>query len=400
MSRFLLITTDPALRHRIEVAVAGGLPGDVETIIDPELPETPDELLANVPELPEAIIFGPGLAREQLLALVSVFDVQLPEVSLILVSDDDPEQALMAMRAGIRDVLPLDADAQVICMTLERACNASASRRRLLGPQQPVPDEPRGRVITVASPKGGIGKTTLAANMAVGLARIAPMSTVIVDLDTQFGDVGNVLRVDPEHTLVDAVTGAAAEDNMVLKAFLSVHPTSIYVLCAPHAPHQGDEISAAQITHMLRQLASEFSFVVVDTAPGLGEHALAAIEESTDIVLVSGMDVPSVRGLRKEMDILKQLDIMPETRHVVVNMADKHSGLSIQDIEATTGVPVDILVPRSRAVIYATNKGEPLLEDKKTRDPAAKGIQRLIKRFGPAGVGIRRKVHQKIAVRK
>lgn len=399
MSRFVLITSNPAFGHRIDTAVAGGLRGDVQTIDDIRLPETPDEFLEVLDDFPEVIIFGPGVERDDALRLVAVLDVQYPEISLILVADEDPDLALAAMRAGIRDILPAGADSEEICILLERACNAAASRRRGLAPE-PVAEEPRGRVITVASPKGGIGKTTVAANLAIGLGRLAPMDTVIVDLDAQFGDIATVLHLDPEHTLWDAVAGAAVNDNMVLKAFLSVHPASIYVLCAPSDPPQGDEISGTQIAYLLRQLAHEFRFVVVDTAPGLGEHALAAVEESSDLVMVSGMDVPSVRAVRKELDILKQLDLVPERRHVVVNMADKHSGLSIQDIEATIGVPVDIRVPRSRAVTYATNKGEPLLQDEKSRDQAARGLRDLVKRFGPARVGFRRRIVQKVAVRK
>ena len=400
MSRFLLISPDHGYAQRIEAAIGSGLPGTLHIIEATDLPRTPDELLPEPGELPEALIFGLGVDCSDALRLAAVLDVQHPEVSVILVSAaDDPDLPLAAMRAGVRDILHPDADNEEICIMLERACNASASRRRGVAPQ-PADEEPRGRVITVASPKGGIGKTTVATNLAIELGRLAPMSTVIVDLDAQFGDVATVLRIAPEHTLWDAVTGAAVNDNMVLKAFLSVHASSIYVLCAPLGPDHGDLISGAQTSHLLKQLASEFQFVIADTAPGLGEHALAALEESSDVVFVSGMDVLSVRGLRRELDVLSQIGLEPKTRHVVVNMADRHSGLGIQDIEATIGVPVDILIPRSRAVSYSTNKGEPLLQTAKSRDPAAKGLRRLAERFGPATIGSRRKVYQKIAVRK
>ena len=82
---------------------------------------------------------------------------------------------------------------------------------------------------------------------------------------------------------------------------------------------------------------------MVDTAPGLGEHVLAVLEQATDAVWVCGMDIPSIRGLRTGFQILTELDLMPENRHVVLNMADRKTGLTLQDVEATIGAPVDVV---------------------------------------------------------
>ncbi|GAP54654.1 putative septum site-determining protein MinD, partial [Arthrobacter sp. Hiyo6] len=171
----------------------------------------------------------------------------------------------------------------------------------------------------------------------------------------------------------------------MLKAFLTVHPGSIYALCAPPNPVEADEITPEQISRLLEQLAEQFQYVVVDTAPGLPEIGLAAMEQCTDVVWVSAMDIPSVRGLRAGLDVLRQLDILPESRHVVLNMADAKTGLTVQDIESTIGAPVDVSIPRSRAVAFSTNRGIPVLQEP-VKDPAAKGLNRLVDRFnGVAG---------------
>jgi pilus assembly protein CpaE len=163
-----------------------------------------------------------------------------------------------------------------------------------------------------------------------------------------------------------------------------VHPSSIYALCAPDNPVEADHITPEQVTRLLEQLAEEFQYVVVDTAPGLPEIGLAAMEACTDVVWVSAMDIPSVRGLRSGLDILRQLDILPEGRHVVLNMADAKCGLSVQDIESTIGAPVDVSVPRSRAVAFSTNRGVPVLQEAK-KDPAVKGLTQLVERFNSSG---------------
>jgi pilus assembly protein CpaE len=256
----------------------------------------------------------------------------------------------------------------------------------------------KGLVIGVFSPKGGVGKTTIATNIAIGLGKIAPMSVVIVDLDLQFGDVASGLYLDPQHTVTDAVSPAASQDSLVLKAFLTVHPGSIYALCAPPTPVDADEITPEQVSRLLEQRSEQFQYVVVDTAPGLPEIGLAAMEQCTDVVWVSGMDIPSVRGLRSGLDVLRQLDILPETRHVVLNMADSKLGLTVQDLESTIGAPVDVSIPRSRAVALSTNRGIPVLQES-AKDPATKGLNQLVERFNPVWrAKSQRKLHRRVVV--
>ncbi|MGW9412712.1 AAA family ATPase [Arthrobacter cupressi] len=397
MSRFVLITPDAEFDQRLRQAVAGGLPGNVQTFVTSVLPADPSELLGALnQEQFEVLILGPGVPVEEALRLATVLDVRLPELSVILVSEPEPGFVLQAMRSGIRDIMSPAADVAQIRVMLERACQSFASRQRTLDPKQSR--APKGMVIGVFSPKGGVGKTTIATNIAVGLGKIAPMSVVIVDLDLQFGDVASGLYLNPEHTVTDAVTPSASQDSLVLKAFLSVHPAGIYALCAPKDPVEADEISPEQVSRLLEQLAEEFQYVVVDTAPGLPEVGLAALEQCTDAVWVTGMDVPSVRGLRAGLDILRKLDLLPETRHVVLNMADSKAGLSVQDVEANVGAPVDVSLPRSKAVALSTNRGIPVLQES-IKDPAVKSLNQLVERFNPAWrATTQRQLHRRVVV--
>lgn len=397
MSRFVLITPNTDFDARVRQAVAGGLPGGVQTFAFVN-PADPGELFANLnQERPEVLILGPDVPIEDALRLATVFDVQLPELSVILVGEPDPDFILLAMRAGIRDILSPGSDPAQIRVLLERACQSFASRNRTTAVQQPD-SRPRGLVIGVFSPKGGVGKTTIATNIAIGLGRVAPMGVVIVDLDLQFGDVASGLYLNPEHTVTDAVSASASQDSLVLKAFLTVHPSSIYALCAPRTPVEADDITPQQVSRLIEQLAEQFQYVVIDTAPGLPEVGLAAMEQCTDVVWVSAMDVPSIRGLRSGLDILRRLDLLPETRHVVLNMADSKSGLSVQDVEATIGAPVDVSIPRSKAVAYSTNRGVPVLQDGR-KDPAVKGLRQLVTRFDPAWrATAQKKLHRRVVV--
>lgn len=398
MSRFVLLSPSAEFDQKLRAAVAHGLRGSVQTIASDILPAGPAELFALLnQEQPEVLIIGPDVPYEEALRFAKVFDVQLPGLSLVLVSDIEPSFLVHAMRAGIRDILSPQADAAEIRVLLERACQSFATRHR--SPETQAADNGgTGLVIGVFSPKGGVGKTTLATNIAIGLGQIAPMSVVIVDLDLQFGDVASGLYLNPEHTVTDAVTPAAAQDSLVLKAFLTVHPAGIYALCAPPNPVDADHITPDQITRLLEQLAQEFQYVVLDTAPGMPEIGLAAMEQCTDVVWVSAMDIPSLRGLRSGLEVLRQLEIMPESRHVVLNMADAKAGLNVRDVESTIGAPVDVSVPRSRAVALSTNRGIPVLQESK-KDPAVKSLRQLVERFNPAWrTQTQRKLHRRVVI--
>jgi pilus assembly protein CpaE len=377
MSRVVLAGAGEDLVLRVKEATEG----DVGVLPPGRLPSDPARLFEQLldGELPDVLLVGPHAPAPDVLTLASRLDVQSPGISVVLMAEPSPEMWQAAMRAGIRDLLPPAAGVDEIRAAVERAGHAAASRRRVL---RPVSETERyaGRVITIASPKGGVGKTTVATNLAVGLTASAPQSTVLVDLDVQFGDVASALGLTPEYTLPDAVRGPAAEDTMVLKTFLTQHPSGLYAVCGSDSPAAGDTVTGEDVTRLLASLAREFRYVVVDTAPGLSEQTLAALDRASDVVMLTSMDVPGVRGLRKELDVLRELAMIPAGRHIVMNFADPKGGLSVRDVETTIGAGVDVVLPRSKAVPASTNQGVPILQSHR-RDPMAKEMRRLVSRF-------------------
>lgn len=242
----------------------------------------------------------------------------------------------------------------------------------------------RTEVIAVVAPKGGQGKTTLAINLATGLAEVALNSVVLVDADLQFGDITAALALDAQRTIVDAVAFDAT-DELVLKTTLTHHEDGFFVIASAPSPELGDSITAPSLAALVQRLRTLFRYVVVDTTPGLGEHTLTMIEHSTDAVFVSNMGVPSLRALRTEFELLKQVGLLPVNRHVVLNFTDKLSGITIKDAENILGTPVSVDVPRSSAVLLASNRGIPLIHDD-VSDAAAKAIRSLIRRIAPEAV--------------
>ncbi|QGN33306.1 AAA family ATPase [Microlunatus sp. Gsoil 973] len=350
------------------------------------LPDHPDPVLLQLADRPRpAVVVLDGLSNPMIsLRLIARLTAEDPLISVILVVDRD-DLVLDAVRSGARDVVVRGSGPEELRAAIDRAFRSAQHLRPSIAEQQDI-DEPtgfgstNGRIVTVVSPKGGVGKTTVATNIAVGLAQRFPVRTVLVDLDIQFGDVASALDLDPEYFLPDTVQGQARRDPMALKTILTQHSTGLYVICAPDSPIEADTISGEDVAHLLQMLASEFMYVVVDTAPGLSEHTLAALDQTTDLILLSSMEVPGVRGLRKELDTLDQLDLLSTSRHVVINFAETHGLLGIADIEATIKAPVDLQLPRSKAASDSVNQGVPLLQSG-VRDPLTKQLRVLVDRL-------------------
>lgn len=247
--------------------------------------------------------------------------------------------------------------------------------------------------IAVVAPKGGQGKTTIAINLATGLAEVAPNSVVLVDADLQFGDITAALGLEAERTIVDAAS-ADADDELVLKTTLTHHQDGFFVVASAPSPELGDSVRAKALGSLIERLRAYFRYVIIDTTPGLGEHTLIALEHVTDAIFVTNMGVPSLRAMRTEFELLTTLGLMPGNRLVVLNQSDRQSGLSIRDAENIIGAPIDIEVPRSSAVLLASNRGVPLIHDD-VRDPAAKAIRSIVMRVAPEAFPKRSKIHRR-----
>lgn len=387
MTNVLLTTDSSELEARVHAAAGGNC---IAVPAHP-IPADPAQLLAQLrhDSLPDIVVLDASRAPQDALALAERFDRELPGTGVVLIGDPGAI-SVAAMRAGVRDVLPADTDAESLRVALDRVGAAVLARRAQVGimpTPAPVAQAAPGRVLTVLSPKGGAGKTTIATNLAVGLAQTAPGSVVLVDLDVQFGDVATALSLEPEFTLDDVVHGAALRDPIAMKTHLTHHPSGLSVVCAPDNPAAADTITPEQVSALLSLLATQFRFVVVDTAAGLEARTLAALDHTTDPLLLTTFDVTGSRGLRKEIATLRDLGMLTNARQVVLNFADPKGGLSVADVEATIRSRVDLTIPISKAVTASLNTGTPLLQQK-PNDAASKQLRKLLTYY--AGTAVRR----------
>lgn len=309
---------------------------------------------------PDLILVGAGLPTDQAIDYAGVVISDHPEISVVLVAAK-PDRTLKrrSRQAGITVV-----DEHIGDRDLARLV-AHAGSRLAPKPSAAPTIAPTGgsdathphQVIVVASPKGGVGKTTTTINLAALLAESAPGEVVVIDLDLQFGDVATSLDLEPSYTITDAFA-SGGDDSMRLRTLLVPHDAGFYVLCGSDDPAENGHVTGDQIRKLVHLYSASFRYVVIDTPAGLHEETLASLEEATDIVLVAGLDVATLRAMRREVDVLAQLSLLPPRRHVVLNRLDRHSGLTERDAERIIGLPVDVGVPASERVPMAANRGE------------------------------------------
>lgn len=387
MSRIVLATRDDGLEARIGAAFGGALNGQLRRWArDPEAVQPKIALDELTRGRPDVVAFGADVPIVTALGLARRLDHTHPEITVVLVTSPTPRLWEYALKAGVEVVVPADAEDAELRAELERAL-ASAERRRVNLAGDVEQGRSSHRVITVVSPKGGAGKSVVAVNLATGIAMAAPGEVVVVDLDLQFGDVAGALQLVPEHTIADAARTPQL-DLTSLKVFLTAHPDHFYALCAPEVPAEADAVTGELVTRVVELLSAEFRYVVVDTGSGIDEHGLAAVEASTDLVLVGTMDVAAVKALRKEVQVLDQLDMIRQGRHFVLNRSDSRVGLTAADVEATVGLRVDTAIPSSRAVTVSFNEGLPIIRAD-PRSPVSRELFGLVERFAEVPAEVR-----------
>ena len=211
--------------------------------------------------------------------------------------------------------------------------------------------------------KGGCGKTTLAINLGVALARQGAGRVCVVDLDLSFGDVAISLQLAPLRTMADGLPMAGHLDMAGTASLLTSYQPGLDVLLAPVTPGDAEKVPPRLVGELLAVLRGMFDYVVVDTPAAFSEHVLTAIDVSSQLVLLTTPDVPALKNLRVTLDMLDLLSYPRQIRSVVVNRSDSKVGLSLEHVERVVRCPISGYIPSSRAVPISINKGVPITLD-------------------------------------
>ena len=357
------------------------LPGTVRVAAN--LPEAAIEVAQNPAE--NLVIIGWAAPLDQAFSFMQVLRDQGSHAVVILERrDPDGEILEAARRAGVREVVAagetgtlveaamravgvhtpdIDEDAPMMPLSEMPVVDPPVTAPEADVPEAEQEGEPakRGIVVTVFSPKGGSGKTTISTNLAVALSDTGA-TVCIVDLDLEFGDVAISLQLTPTRSLVDAVTtDVEGDEKDAVRALTTPYRPGLDAILAPIEPGDAERIPADLVPDLISVLRSMYDYVVIDTPSQFSAHVLAALDSSEHHVLLTNPEVPSIKNLRLTLDMLDLLHYAPQRRSIVFNRADNAAGLGAAEVEQTLKTPITVTVPASRDVPGSINKGVPIV---------------------------------------
>ena len=362
----LLWDTDPSAQERYDFAVGQITRLETQAAMTRALEEYPDEQL---------ILIGPDVDMDAACAFSEVCRVERPELGVLLIRRRLDVAVLgQALRAGIREVVTVD-DLTGLADAARRSRELST---RVSG--HVVETATRaGRVVTIFSAKGGVGKTTFATNIGAYLASVGS-KVLLVDLDLAFGDVGISLQMLPQNSIVDLVGMAGHIDEQAIRSVVTRHDSGLDAISAPAEPSDADRVPGSTVGELIRVAKRHYDFVILDTPPAFTSHVLAGFDDSDLLVLIATLDIPAVKNLRLTLDTLDLLGNPKESRLIVLNRSDAKVGLRADDVVAALKQDIAVMVPNSTAVPASVNRGVPIVLDD-PKHPVSGALRELADRF-------------------
>lgn len=338
---------------------------------------------------PDVILMDINMPDMDGIAATEAIRSRQPAVQVVILSvQNDQNYMRRAMLAGARDFLTKPSVGDELISAIRRAGVIAQSERAKVAAAQPVAPAggvasagvsygARGKVITVYSPKGGVGCTTLAVNLAVVLnnddTRVA-----LVDANLQFGNVAIFVNEQGKNSIADLAPRVDELDVEIVEEVMIKHAASgVHILAAPSRPENAEKVTGDQLAKILEFLRQIYAYVIVDTSSYLTDNTLAAIDESDLIVLPTTQDIPSVISSQLFLGLLQTLGTERERVLFVMNRFDKRINITPERVAENLKQEVVAIIPLDeQTVVKAVNQGVPFMPESRSQ-PAGRGILQL-----------------------
>jgi pilus assembly protein CpaE len=274
------------------------------------------------------------------------------QAPVVLLASGEASQLLEeALDADVADVLLLPQLTNNVVFAVRKTAHA--------GRRSQAPAIGHGRVLTVFSPKGGTGKTVTATNLAASFAKYSRKRTLLLDLDLQFGDAAIMLSVEPDKTIYDLVVAPGELDPDKLAGYTTRHASGLDILPAPVRPEDAELVTETKLARLIEVARESYDVIVVDTSPFFPGPMLATLDRTDQLLLVSSLDVPTIKNVRLSLQTLELLSFPVKRIKVVLNRANSNVGLKRAEVEAALEIKVAFEVPSDRAIPVSVNRGSP-----------------------------------------
>jgi pilus assembly protein CpaE len=307
-------------------------------------------------------------ATEKLSALV-------PNAAVVMMSvQGESDYLRRSMLAGAREFLVKPFSSDELTASIRQVHTREQQKQSRMS-AMPVPAGPagaastaateesgkNGQIIALFSPKGGVGRTTVAVNLAVAAATELGKSVVLMDGSFQFGDVGVLLNLNPKNkSIADLVPELEAGELESIDTFVINHSAGIRVLLAPPSPEMAELITPGGVKRVLEALRKNHDLVIVDCTSWFNDTTLAILDSADIVLTMLSLEITSIKNMRLFLEVAEQLGYEQDKIKLVLNRADSSLGIRVTDVESSIGRKVDhTIVSDGRSVVYALNRGVP-----------------------------------------
>lgn len=301
----------------------------------------------------------PGISGLQTCETLSAL---APDIMLVLISDSKSQSRMEnAMRAGARALITKPLDGSHLSALIDEL---AAARQRRESSEVLEWKDPSGypKVISVTGAKGGVGKTTVAVNLAVLLAKRLPNKVALIDLYAQFGDVATMMNITPKHTVAELAPICDELDADLLQTYITKHRSGVHVLVASVKPVPLDAVTAKCLDNLLYTLKRSYRYVIIDLPPMLHESTLHVLAHSNTILLIANLfELTTATDSKRFFDALQQEHISKDNIGVVLNRVSKANRLNTADVQRMLDCGILAEIPNDRRLVTAVNQGVPFV---------------------------------------
>jgi pilus assembly protein CpaE len=377
MERIKLVVVDDSMETRNNIKMLLSFERRIEVIGEAENGE--EAVFVTREAKPDIVLMDINMPVMDGIRATEEISMSVPETTVIIMSvQGEMEYVKKAMTAGARDFLSKPFNGDELARTILRTYDLEARRREKSAVPKPH-EEIKSKVITVFSTKGGVGKTTIASNLAVCIARTTKKRVALIDLDLQFGDIAIMLNVSVKNTISDLIKEIGQIDSGIMEEYLVTHFSGVKVLPAPIKPEYAEYITSNHVEKIINTLREYYHYIVIDTSASFHETVLTSLDMSDRILLVSTLDLPTIKNVKAGLDVMETLHYPKEKIHIVLNKASEQYGIKYKDFENTLRHPISAYIPEdSQTVITSANKGFPFVMTR-TETKVAKAVMEICK---------------------
>ena len=332
---------------------------------------------------PDVILMDINMPEVDGITAATRISGRLPNAGVIMMSvQNESDYLRRAMLAGAREFLAKPFSLDELIESIRHVHQLAQSNRRAVAETTALPStglgrSERARVVAVFSLKGGVGSSTVAANLAVALRNRGDHEVALVDGNLLYGDIAVMLNLTDNKTISDVVRQFETMDRDLINEVLVTHSSGVKALLAPPDPQSGEQVTANHVRQLLEHLSTMFGHIVVDTRPSFDETTIALLDLADVIVLVLTLELTAIKGVKQYLELTDLLGYDSDKILLVLNRATAPAGIPIEDVASSLKGRLAIQLPDDPALaLRAINEGVPFVQSAPNA-PLSRELDRL-----------------------